>query len=368
MPAGLTHTSVHFGFCKDDRINRGVLRQRERERLHRIGTRVEAHVCRRIVHPVRIGRWVHVIRPNLFGLQRKTSIWIDEEWIVRPVFAKLLVVKLVRDDVVEPAQKHGNVTHGTNGKPNISLSGLFRKIGVDDNRLYTTLAHISIRSRGIARTRSAGLRAPQHRTFHGRMPRVPHLTRIIALMTVVRTASHPLPCAIGRQIALAAACRNADRRTNSVLRNTLEHVAIRAAAARANHNGIRTILLCGKRHLLAGEVKCLIPRNGLPLVCPSLAHTLHGVMDMPRAIYQVELIEALRADSPLRKGAVFVALNFHGDTIFGVYPYRAAVITVMTTRMVFFSIRSRLGIFGICLLQRGLIMQANRCRNLGNAR
>ena len=140
------------------------------------------------------------------------------------------------------------------------------------------------------------------------------------------------------------------------------------AAARANHNGIRTILLCGKRHLLAGEVKCLIPRNGLPLVCSPLAHTLHGVVDMPRAIYQVELIEALRADSPLRKGAVFVALNFHGDTIFGVYPYRAAVITVMTTRMVFFSIRSRLGIFGICLLQRGLIMQANRCRNLGNAR
>lgn len=46
----------------------------------------------------------------------------------------------------------------------------------------------------------------------------------------------------------------------------------------------------------------------------------------------------------------------------------AAVITVMTTRMVFFSIWSRLGIFGIRLLQRGLIMQANRCRNLGNAR
>lgn len=171
LAGALAQTPVHLGFAEYHRIDRRVLRGGVGEGLHAVGASIEAHVGRRVVHIVGVGRGVHVVGPHLFRLQRQARVRIHEEGVVGPVLAELLVVELVRDNVVEPAQKHGDVTHGTNGQPDVGLGRLFGIVGVDDNGLYAALSHFGVGASGIGCAGSARLGAPQHHALHGRAAR-----------------------------------------------------------------------------------------------------------------------------------------------------------------------------------------------------
>ena len=116
------------------------------------------------------------------------------------------------------------------------------------------------------------------------MPGVPHLAGVVALMAVVRAAAHPLARAIGGQVALAPAARDAHGRADGILGDALENVAVGASAAGTHHNGVGAELLRGRGHLLADNVQRLIPADGHPLVGAAHADTSHGVQHVARTV------------------------------------------------------------------------------------
>ena len=354
LAGALAQTPVHLGFTEYHRIDRRVLRGGVGEGLHAVGASIEAHVGRRIVHVVGVGRGVHVVGPHLFRLQRQARVRIHEEGVVGPVLAELLVVELVRDNVVEPAQKHGDVTHGTNGQPDVGLGRLFGIVGVDDNGLYAALSHFGVGASGIGCAGSARLGAPQHHALHGRLPGVPHLAGVVALVAVVGATAHPLARAVGGQIALAATAGNAHRSANGILGDALEHVTVGAATASAHHDGIGAVLPRSQGHLLAHDIVGLIPRHDFPVVAAAGSYAPHGMQYMARAVHQMLLVEGLGAQAALGQGTVVVALDLHHHAVFGVHPQRTAVVAAMAAAVMALAQRGRAGKLLVSLHERGV--------------
>ena len=90
--------------------------------------------------------------------------------------------------------------------------------------------------------------------------------------------------AIGGQVALAPAARDAHGRADGILGDALENVAVGASAAGTHHNGVGAELLRGRGHLLADNVQRLIPADGHPLVGAAHADTSHGVQHVARTV------------------------------------------------------------------------------------
>ena len=91
------------------------------------------------------------------------------------------------------------------------------------------------------------------------------------------------------------------------------------------------------------QVERLVPADGLPLVRAAFAHALHGVQHVARAVDQVQLVQALRAQRALAERAVLVALDLHCHAVLGVHPARAVVVAVVAHGVVLDALHARLG-------------------------
>ena len=345
--------SVHRRRSENDRIDRAVTWGREGKGLDGVRARIEANVGWRIVDIVRIGGRIHVVGPNLLGPVGQARVGVDEERQIGPILHEGLVVGLLVDDVADPREHEGAIGAGAHRQPDISLGGLGRQIRIDHNGFHPEIrARIYQAMTAMGRLGGVGLASPQHEYALG----------VVAPLAIKLGVVHNAHPAIDI-VHIYAAVEPNRRRGNEISgHSTLtgtrgqgvaasERVVetprlpfdIGTATPASTPVGVRAVLFDSRCNLLARKVGGLVPGNRLPLVLAPIAHPLHGMQHMARAVDRLNLGEALQAHTALVERAVGVSFNLHHHTVLGVHANGAAVGTAMARRLVLLALGGTVG-------------------------
>ena len=259
-------------------------------------------------------------------------VGVDEEGEVRPLRTELLVVKVVFDDVANPAEHHGDVGAGANGQPNVGTRRIGRETGVDDDGLRARSAQLDDGAacrRGRVSRRS---RAPHDVSVDGDGGVVQLRAARVGDGGVAR-AVYERHGEVARQIALSAAGLEHVARAPEVAEPRGAEELRGSAAAGGAQETFEARLLLHLHKRIGDGVDRLFPRNALPLVSAAFPNALHGVL------VAVRMVERLNAGQPFRAYAAFghgvggIAFKFDDASVLDVRDY-AAVGDACTARSV----------------------------------
>lgn len=124
-----------------------------------------------------------------------------------------------------------------------------------------------------------------------------------------------------------------------------------SAAARGAHEALGALLLVPLPHDVGDLVKSIIPRHALPLVGPTAAHALHGVLDAAGVVERLDTGKSLSACRALVHGVVRIALELDDLAVFDVRDHSAVVEAGATHGPDLLRLAALGGLRGLYLLQ-----------------
>ena len=191
-----------------------------------------------------------------------------------PLVHELVVVEILLDDHVDPAECERRVGAGADLQEQIGLLGHLAEARVDDHELGAALLAVRVHPVPQKRLRCDGVAAPQHYEVGV------HPVRLIGAEAAVGAGLEPHVAGVADG-AVAARVRAAEQ-----VRELVVQPAPRARRALGEGERLGPVLVAQLGQLVGYLVERLVPGDLLPLAAAALAHALERLLQAVRVVHE----------------------------------------------------------------------------------